>query len=55
MFEVNKVIDVVLVFLLQLWKYFTHFPNVSLTDFGQVNVTWEISVFMTKVEHIIAN
>ena len=36
----NEVNDVVLVFLLVTWIYFTPFSSVFIADFEQVNVSW---------------
>ena len=40
MFIILYVIDVVLVFLSQLWIYLAPLPSVSIVDFEQVNVGW---------------
>ena len=33
-------VDVVRVFVLLIWTYFTTFSSVSIVDFAQVNVIW---------------
>ena len=39
----NVVIDVVLVYLLLTWTYFTPLSTVFIVDFEQVNVSWVVN------------
>ena len=44
----NDVNDVVLGFLLLTLTYFTPFSTVSVVDFEQVNVSWNVPIVISK-------
>ena len=40
-------------FLLLTWTYFTPFSNVSIVDFEQVNVSWDLPIDLIKQSYIV--
>ena len=44
--------DVVLVFLLYLWTYFTSFSSAFIVDFEQVNVSWDAHMELKETQRV---